>query len=201
VQTITAIGIAAFLAASNSQNATAAPAKLFMDVHDLGPGKVKAKDVAAAHQKDLAAEKKHGVQFKAYWVDEQRGKIYCFAEAPSAKAMSNVHHEAHGLMANAIMEVTADNVSWTPTPGAKLYLDVHRLGAGKATARDVAAAHQRDLAVQAKYGARFLTYWFDASTGTVMCLCEAPSLEVALAVHKEAHGLMPESIEEVVEGR
>ena len=30
---------------------------LYIDVHHLGPGKVTAKDVAAAHQKDLAVEK------------------------------------------------------------------------------------------------------------------------------------------------
>jgi hypothetical protein len=50
-------------------------------------------------------------------------------------------------MAARIMEVTADNASWKPTPNAKLYLDVHHLGAGKVTARDVAAAHEKDLAV------------------------------------------------------
>jgi hypothetical protein len=52
-----------------------------------------------------------------------------------------------------------------------------------------------------KHGVRFLNYWFDASSGTVMCLCEAPNKMAALAVHKEAHGLMPESLAEVTEGR
>jgi len=34
-----------------------------------------------------------------------------------------------------------------------------------------------------------------------MCLSEAPSAQAALDVHKEAHGLMPQSIEEVSEAR
>jgi len=35
----------------------------------------------------------------------------------------------------------------------------------------------------------------------VMCLSEAPSAEAALLVHREAHGLIPDTIEEVSEGR
>jgi hypothetical protein len=189
------------LVASAAHAETAPPKKLFMDVHEMGKGKVTAAAVAGAHQKDLATEGRYGVHYKAYWVAEKEGKVYCMGEAPSADAMTAVHREAHGLLARKIMEVSADNSTWTPTPGRKLYLDVHRLGPGKVTAKDVAAAHQRDLAVQAKHQTRFLNYWFDAESGTVMCLCEAPSIEAALAVHKEAHGLMPDTIEEVIEGR
>ena len=202
------IGALSLLAAGRAMQAAAEPRaeaapkkKLFLDVHELGKGKVRAKDVAGAHQKDLATEGKYGVEYKAYWVDEKEGKIYCLAEAPSAKALNTVHKQAHGLVANRIMEVTSDNMSWTPTPGMKLFMDVHRLGAGKVTAKDVAGAHQRDLAVEAKHHVKYLNYWLNAATGTVMCLSEAPSAEAAIAVHKEAHGLIPESIEEVSEGR
>jgi hypothetical protein len=83
----------------------------------------------------------------------------------------------------------------------KLFLDEHDLGPGKVRAEDVATAHRRDLAVQGKHGARFLNYWFDEATGTVNCLVEARTAKDALAAHKEAHGLMPERIEEVREGR
>jgi hypothetical protein len=83
----------------------------------------------------------------------------------------------------------------------KLYLDRHDLGPGKVTAKDVAAAHQKDLAVQGKHRSRFLNYWFDAATGTVNCLVEAPSAEAAVSAHKEAHGLLPDAIDEVTEGR
>ncbi len=34
-----------------------------------------------------------------------------------------------------------------------------------------------------------------------MCLAEAPSADAAIAVHREAHGLIPSAIEEVSEGR
>jgi len=94
--------------------------KLFLDVHDIGKGKVKAKDVAEAHRRDLATEGKYGVDFKAYWVDEKEGKVYCLAEAPSADATRSVHKEAHGLLASKIMEVTSDGDSWAPAPGMKL---------------------------------------------------------------------------------
>jgi hypothetical protein len=182
-------------------NARTPGKRLFLDVHELGPGKVTAKDVAAAHQRDLATEGKYDVDYKAYWIDEKAGRVYCLAEAPSAEATNTVHKEAHGLVANRIMEVTADNSDWVPTPGMKLFLDVHRLGKGKVTAAAVAGAHQKDLAVGPRHNVRYLNYWLDAASGTVMCLSEAPSAEAAIAVHREAHGLLPSSIEEVAEGR
>jgi hypothetical protein len=183
--------------------ATPASAKhrLYLDVHELGPGKVKAGAVADAHKKDLATQGRHGVHYRAYWVDEKAGRIYCLVDAPSADAAMAVHREAHGLVANKVSEVTGHSDDWAPAPGMKLFLDRHALGPGKVTAKDVAAAHQKDLAVQAKHKARFLNYWFDETTGTVTCLVEAPSAEVAVASHKEAHGLVPDAIDEVIEGR
>src|SRR3954465_6903295 len=80
--------------------ATPTTSRLFLDEHELGPGKVNAAAVADAHRKDLAIQAKHGVRYKAYWVDEKQGKIYCLVEAPSAEAAAAVHREAHGLMAS-----------------------------------------------------------------------------------------------------
>jgi hypothetical protein len=175
--------------------------RLYLDVHELGPGKVKAGAVADAHKKDLATQGRHGVHYRAYWVDEKAGRIYCLVDAPSADAAAAVHREAHGLVANKVREVTGHSDQWAPAPGMKLYLDRHELGPGKVTAKDVAAAHQKDLAVQAKHKVRFLNYWFDETTGTVTCLVEAPSADNAVAAHKEAHGLVPDAIDEVIEGR
>ncbi|HMG22015.1 MAG TPA: DUF4242 domain-containing protein [Kofleriaceae bacterium] len=182
--------------------AVAAPAggkKLFLDVHDLG--KVSAKDVAEAHKKDLATEGKYGVDYKAYWVDEKNGKVYCLSEAPNADAAVATHKEAHGLVPQKIMEVSADNGNWKPGPGMKLYMDVHNMGKGKVTAEAVAEAHKKDLAVQDKHKTKYLNYWVDPDSGTIMCLSEAPSADDAVATHKEAHGLVPDSIAEVSEGR
>jgi hypothetical protein len=188
-------------AAEVAAPAPSAKQRLYLDVHELGPGKVTAGAVADAHKKDLATQARHGVHYRAYWVDEKQGRIYCLVDAPSADAAMAVHREAHGLVANRVQEVTGHTEHWAPAPGTKLYLDRHELGAGKVTAKDVAAAHRKDLAVQAKHRARFLNYWFDESTGTVTCLVEAPSAEDAVAAHKEAHGLVPQAIDEVIEGR
>jgi hypothetical protein len=176
------------------------PRKLYLDVHELGPGKVDAQAVAGAHQRDLQVQGKHDVDFKAYWVDAKQGKIYCLAEAPSPDATSAVHREAHGLMASRIMEVTGDSATWRPSPGAKLYLDEHRFGPGKVSAAAVAEAHRKDLAAQG-HGVTFLNYWFDEASGTVRCLVEAQNPEAAIEVHRQAHGLLPDTIEEVSEGR
>ncbi|MDQ6675159.1 MAG: DUF4242 domain-containing protein [Chloroflexota bacterium] len=80
------------------------------------------------------------------------------------------------------------------------YLDIHN-GQFGLTADMLAAGHARDLAVQSKYGVRYLRYWYDAATGKIFCLSEAPSKEAALAVHYEADGDagLPDEIFEVQE--
>ena len=78
---------------------------LFMDMHNMEGG-VSAADVAAAHEKDLETQGKHGVDYKHYWVDEKAGKIFCLVEAPNAEAAIQVHREAHGLEADDIFEVS-----------------------------------------------------------------------------------------------
>lgn len=84
-----------------------APGKhLFLDVHELGPGKVSLEAAAGAHQKDLATQDKYGANFRAYWVDQAAGKIFCLVEAPSADAALATHKEAHGLMPSVIEEVS-----------------------------------------------------------------------------------------------
>ena len=78
---------------------------LFMDVHTIEGG-VTAEDVAQAHQADLETQGRYGVDYKRYWVDEQAGKVFCLVEAPDAEAASTVHHEAHGLVADVVYEVS-----------------------------------------------------------------------------------------------
>ncbi|MER3404939.1 MAG: DUF4242 domain-containing protein [Chloroflexota bacterium] len=74
------------------------------------------------------------------------------------------------------------------------------MDAGCCDAQAVAEAHQKDLAVQEKYGVRYLRYWLDEGTGTIVCLCEAPSKEAVEQVHREAHGLVAHEIYQIVEG-
>lgn len=79
------------------------------------------------------------------------------------------------------------------------FLDMHIVPPGEVTPEMLAQAHQLDLSVQHKHGVRYVKYWYDAATGRVFCLSDAPSKEAALAVHREAHGQMPDDIFEVEE--
>ena len=81
-------------------------AQLYMDVHELGAGKVTADAVAKAHVADLGAQGRHGVQFLHYWVDEQRGTVYCLSRAANADAIVATHREAHGLLPTTVGKVS-----------------------------------------------------------------------------------------------
>jgi hypothetical protein len=75
-----------------------------MDVHNMEGG-VSASDVAEAHKKDVETQGQYGVNYKSYWVDESKGKIFCLVEAPDADTAARVRREAHGLVAVEIYEV------------------------------------------------------------------------------------------------
>src|SRR5213083_1702596 len=77
---------------------------LYMDIHNLDEGTT-AEDVAKAHAKDMETQKKYGVEYTKYWVNESGKKVFCLAHAPSAEAAEQVHREAHGLMPDKIIEV------------------------------------------------------------------------------------------------
>ena len=78
---------------------------LYMDVHTV-PGGVSAADVAHAHEADLQAQGRHGVNYLRYWVNEAEGKVFCLVDAPSPEAAATVHKEAHGLLADDVFLVT-----------------------------------------------------------------------------------------------
>jgi len=80
-----------------------------------------------------------------------------------------------------------------------LFMDIHQHVEGL-TGAAVAQAHAADLATQEKHGVKYLRYWFDEGSGKVFCLVEAPNKEAAIAVHREAHGLVADEIIEVNEG-
>lgn len=77
---------------------------LFMDTHE-NVADLTAEAVAGAHQADLATQSKYGVNYKQYWFNEEAGAVYCLVEAPDAAAAIAVHREAHGLVADHIVEV------------------------------------------------------------------------------------------------
>ena len=79
----------------------------YMDIHEI-PGGVKPEDVAKAHAEDVKVQSKYGVSYHKYWVNEKEGKIFCLCHAPNAEAASQVHREAHGLVAEKIIQVEPD---------------------------------------------------------------------------------------------
>src|SRR5262245_47648140 len=76
---------------------------LYMDIHVV-PGPT-AEDVAKAHIADVEAQKEHGVEYVKYWFNHDCGKIFCLVNAPNPEAAERVHREAHGLVAERIIEV------------------------------------------------------------------------------------------------
>lgn len=79
---------------------------LYMDIHHV-PGAT-ADDLASAHAADLKVQHRHGVECLKYWFNESTGKVFCLFDAPTAEAAHRVHLEAHGLVAEKIIEVDAD---------------------------------------------------------------------------------------------
>jgi len=77
---------------------------LYMDIHEV-PGGVSAEDVAKAHAEDVKVEDKYGVHYHKYWVNEKAGKIFCLCHAPDAEAAIQVHRQAHGMVADKIIEI------------------------------------------------------------------------------------------------
>lgn len=77
---------------------------LFLDVHRLDDA-VTMDDVAHAHAADLRHQEGYGVHYLRYWFDEAHGTIFCLVDAPDAETAATVHREAHGLVADEIIQV------------------------------------------------------------------------------------------------
>ncbi len=82
---------------------------LFMDVHRLDGATPEA--VAEAHLRDVDVQDKYGVKYLRYWMNEDAGHVFCLLEAPDVAAAAAVHREAHGLVADEIIEVESRIVS------------------------------------------------------------------------------------------
>ncbi|HXG82166.1 MAG TPA: nickel-binding protein [Sphingomicrobium sp.] len=79
---------------------------LYMDIHTV-PGATP-EALEEAHNADLAVQDKHCVHCLKYWFNADAGKVFCLFDAPNAEAAAAVHREAHGLMAEKIIEVDPD---------------------------------------------------------------------------------------------
>lgn len=77
---------------------------LYMDIHKHVDG-LAAEAVAGAHRKDLELQDRHDVEYLKYWFNEDEGTVFCLVRAPNREAAARVHRDAHGLVADEIIEV------------------------------------------------------------------------------------------------
>ncbi len=76
---------------------------MFMDRHsavDATP-----EEVADAHCRDLGVQDEFGVKYHSYWFNPESKTVFCLAEGPDRDALIAVHEQAHGLVADKLMEV------------------------------------------------------------------------------------------------
>jgi class 3 adenylate cyclase len=81
---------------------------LYMDIHTIEG--VSADALAQAHAADLAVQGQYGVEYLRYWFNEGCGKVFCLVHAPTPEAASAVHRQAHGFVAEKIIEVAPEVV-------------------------------------------------------------------------------------------
>lgn len=77
---------------------------LYMDIHTVDPN-TPWEEIAGAHLKDVQVQGEYDVDYKKYWFNKDCGKLFCLVEAPSADAAHCVHEQAHGLVAEKLIEV------------------------------------------------------------------------------------------------
>jgi hypothetical protein len=78
---------------------------LYLDIHRNVPGATE-EALAGAHAKDLETQGRYGVRYLKYYFNAETGTAFCLVEAPDKAAAERVHREAHGLVADEILEVT-----------------------------------------------------------------------------------------------
>lgn len=76
---------------------------LYMDVHKVDG--IDPDALAGAHERDLQVQERYDTRYLRYWFSLEPGRVFCLVEAPSEEAAAAVHREAHGLVADEIIEV------------------------------------------------------------------------------------------------
>ncbi|MDR9365388.1 MAG: DUF4242 domain-containing protein [Balneolaceae bacterium] len=79
-----------------------------------------------------------------------------------------------------------------------LYMDCHDTPGIKI--EEAEKAHLKDLAVQEKYGVKYISYWVNEDSGKVFCLMKAPNKEAIHKTHLLANGIETCNIVEVEGG-
>lgn len=81
---------------------------LYIDIHKVDGAT--AEDVAQAHLKDMEVQGKYDVEYLKYWLNEEGNKLFCLVNAPDAETARCVHEQAHGMVAEKLIEVDPDLV-------------------------------------------------------------------------------------------
>lgn len=111
---------------------------LYMDFHNFqGITQVQ---VDQAHAADLREQGKYGVEYLKYWFNESQGKAFCLVNAPNPEAAQLVHREAHGQMAERIIEVQPELV--------EAFLGGGEASQSGAVLRPGGAGNERDPAIR-----------------------------------------------------
>jgi AraC-like DNA-binding protein len=75
-----------------------------MDRHDVSET-VTAENLAQLHQEDLKIQDHFKCRGLTYWFDGKRKTAFCLIEAPDAKAIYEMHRQAHGQVPHRVIEV------------------------------------------------------------------------------------------------
>lgn len=81
---------------------------IYMDLH-ITPG-VTARQVAEAHLLDVKIQHHYLCKAMTYWLDEDKGCVFCLIDAPDKESVRQMHEKAHGLIPHQIIEVNIDVV-------------------------------------------------------------------------------------------
>lgn len=113
---------------------------LFMDIHSKLSG-VTPEALKEAHAKDVEVQKKYGVEYQKYYFNESAGKAFCLVHAPNAEVANQVHLEAHGLVAEKIIEIN-------PPELAGAFLGATEINEAGAALIPGGKAHERDPGIR-----------------------------------------------------
>ena len=81
---------------------------IYMDLH-IAPG-VTAREVAEAHLLDVKIQDAYCCKAMTYWMDQDKGHVFCLIEAPDRESVREMHAKAHGLIPNEIIVVNPEIV-------------------------------------------------------------------------------------------
>jgi AraC-like DNA-binding protein len=74
-----------------------------MDLHKFP--RITIDEAKRAHVADEQIQRKYGVKYLQFWVNEEAGNLFCLVEGPDKITVETVHRLAHGHVACAVVEV------------------------------------------------------------------------------------------------